>query len=206
MNVLFAADGSNEARAAATWLSRLPFTGARLDIATVVPENSLEASEKQPTGTPRPGSREEAQWVQTQAMAEELSAAFAEVRPHLLAGRAAAQILALARITGADLIVLGHRKRTAVAETVLGSVSREVVSRSTCPVLLARAGSRFPRRVLVAFDGSVAARSGLDALLQIPLPADANVSVLTVATSIAPEVPLIDVYGAAGVLPPESCA
>lgn len=63
MNVLFATDGSSEARAAAAWLSRLAFGGARLDIATVVPENALDPSEGQPKRVPRRGSREEAQWV-----------------------------------------------------------------------------------------------------------------------------------------------
>lgn len=60
-----------------------------------------------------------------------------------------------ARRIGADLVVVGAREQGSVAAAILGSVSREVVDRAPCSVLVARQGA--VSRVLVATDGSPAA-------------------------------------------------
>jgi nucleotide-binding universal stress UspA family protein len=53
-------------------------------------------------------------------------------------GRAAAEIMALAEETGADLIVMGSRGRTGIARIVLGSVARKVLNSSNASVLIVR--------------------------------------------------------------------
>jgi nucleotide-binding universal stress UspA family protein len=60
---------------------------------------------------------------------------------HVLVGHAAHQILKTAATYAADLIVVGHRGRSAIREWVSGSTSRRVVSHATCPVLVVRARS-----------------------------------------------------------------
>lgn len=57
---------------------------------------------------------------------------------HILVGHPADQILKTAARHGADLIVVGHRGRSAIAEWVSGSTSRRVVSYARCPVLVVR--------------------------------------------------------------------
>ncbi len=54
----------------------------------------------------------------------------------VMAGRAAAEILAQAEEVGASLIVIGTRQHSDLARLVSGSVSQQVIHRSTCPVLV----------------------------------------------------------------------
>ena len=55
---------------------------------------------------------------------------------HVLDGDAAEQLVALSERVGADLLVLGSGKRSALSRAVLGSVARAVVEASRVPVLL----------------------------------------------------------------------
>ena len=68
-------------------------------------------------------------------------------------GNPAQMILQAARTTKADLIVVGARGRSRVAEAVLGSVSHRVLMHSPCTTLIARREARPIQRVLVAVEG-----------------------------------------------------
>jgi nucleotide-binding universal stress UspA family protein len=57
----------------------------------------------------------------------------------VLVGHPADQILKAAARQGADLIVVGHRGRSAIRDWVSGSTSRRVFTHATCPVLVVRA-------------------------------------------------------------------
>jgi nucleotide-binding universal stress UspA family protein len=61
-----------------------------------------------------------------------------ELHAHVLVGHAADQILKWASQHGVDLIVVGHRGRSAIAEWVSGSTSRRVVAHAKGPVLVVR--------------------------------------------------------------------
>ena len=61
-----------------------------------------------------------------------------ELETRIVVGHAAEQILRLAADTGADLIVVGHRGRSAIREWLFGSTSRRVVSHAACSVLVVR--------------------------------------------------------------------
>lgn len=58
---------------------------------------------------------------------------------HVLVGHPADQILKSAARHGADMIVVGHRGRSAIRDWVSGSTSRRVFTHATCPVLVVRA-------------------------------------------------------------------
>jgi nucleotide-binding universal stress UspA family protein len=62
-----------------------------------------------------------------------------ELRTHVLVGHPADQILKTAAAQGVDLIVVGHRGRSAIREWVSGSTSRRIVTHARCPVLVVRA-------------------------------------------------------------------
>jgi nucleotide-binding universal stress UspA family protein len=58
---------------------------------------------------------------------------------HARIGKAADEILALAKEVGADLIVIGTKGLTGVEHYVLGSVAEKVVREAGCAVIVARA-------------------------------------------------------------------
>lgn len=107
--------------------------------------------------------------------AEPLVARGLGVERHVVAGRAATEILGVAGRIGADLIVSGSRGRGRLASMLLGSVAAEVAADAPCPVLVARSTS--VTRLLVATDGSNAANAIPDRLAALGafagLPADA---------------------------------
>lgn len=61
------------------------------------------------------------------------------LQTRVLVGHPADQILKTAATHGADLIVVGHRGRSAIREWVSGSTSRRIVTHAKCPVLVVRA-------------------------------------------------------------------
>jgi len=101
------------------------------------------------------------------------------IEPILLHGRAASAILDEARAMPADLIVVGHRGHGRWEETLLGSVSSEVVDHARCPVLVARDERLGP--ILFADDGSPSARMAEQVLTGWPMFTGLPVTVLTVA-------------------------
>jgi nucleotide-binding universal stress UspA family protein len=83
---------------------------------------------------------------------------------HLLEGRAADEILDLARQIGAGLVVIGSRGLGPVGRIALGSVSEAVIHHSDWPVLVLRGGEDAwpPERVIFGDEGSEAARAAGD--------------------------------------------
>jgi nucleotide-binding universal stress UspA family protein len=62
----------------------------------------------------------------------------------------------------ADVIVIGWRGHGTFQRLLMGSVSRRVVERATCPVLVVRRRVREVRRVVIGVDGSADARRAVD--------------------------------------------
>lgn len=82
---------------------------------------------------------------------------------HAAAGRPEAEIVRLAEIVGADLVVVGNRGYGALRRAVMGSVSTGVVRHAHCPVLVVRGRegdeTNLPGRILLALDGSKGAEA-----------------------------------------------
>jgi nucleotide-binding universal stress UspA family protein len=89
-------------------------------------------------------------------VAAELREAGVATESRTVRGKPEQAIVAEADRFGADLVVVGARRQGSIAATLLGSVSRAVVERASCSVLIAR--STAIRRVLLATDGSLPAR------------------------------------------------
>jgi nucleotide-binding universal stress UspA family protein len=82
----------------------------------------------------------------------------------------AAVILDEAGRFGADAIVVGWRGHGTVRRLLAGSVSRAVVQRADCSVLVARAAPRAVRRLVVGFDASPGGRQTMRFLSRLPCP------------------------------------
>ncbi len=106
-------------------------------------------------------------------------AGYAHVDPILLDGRPARAIVEEARAFDADLIVVGHRGRGAVASRLLGSTSAEVIEHAPCAVLVARSSHLGP--MIVATDGSDPSRRSVDALARWPMFEGLPITIVSVA-------------------------
>jgi nucleotide-binding universal stress UspA family protein len=74
-------------------------------------------------------------------MTAQLQAAGRSAEAERREGDAATELLAAARESQADLIVIGTHGRTGLARLVLGSVARNVLQHASCSVLVVREGS-----------------------------------------------------------------
>jgi nucleotide-binding universal stress UspA family protein len=80
----------------------------------------------------------------------------------------------------ADLVVVGSRGHGAVASLLIGSTARTLAILCPVPILIVRGPGKAPQRVLLAYDGSPAARAALALLRRLPLPHEATVVALNV--------------------------
>ena len=100
------------------------------------------------------------------------------VDTRILPGMPADAILGEADRFNADLIIVGAHRQSSLTATLLGSVSRAVVERAGCSVLVARSATA--RRVLLATDGSSPARLATTILATSPMFASSVVRVVGV--------------------------
>ena len=132
--ILVAHDGSDGAAGALGWAARLAQqTGARLVVVRAwSPLDDL--------GKHR--DRADFHEMHTEALAEltswcaDVVASGVEVDPRIVEDLPVPGIVAAARDCGADLVVCGTRGRSAVKGLVLGSVARELPTKSHLPVTI----------------------------------------------------------------------
>lgn len=157
MNVLFATDGSSSAEQAQQLVASIDWPAPSHITVLHVEQLFVEDLEI-------PGDRltDAHQKLRADVDSEigrvktELSGSGRDVETRVVIDRTASAIVAEARRTNADLIVMGSHGRGAFASAMLGSVSAEVVDHAPCPVLIGRT----PRitRLVLAHDGSDGAR------------------------------------------------
>lgn len=168
MRVLLATDGSDDARAATTWLTQFPLpAGSRVRIVTVVslPTAALDLPTVRDFLS---GLREDAQRAAETAR-EALAARFPDAEVQVVEGDARQAILRAAEGWPADLVVLGARGLGTVAGFLLGSVSLSVARHAPCSVLVVKGGARGLGGALLAVDGSEHARAAAAFLAGLPL-------------------------------------
>jgi nucleotide-binding universal stress UspA family protein len=173
MKFLYATDGSEGAKAGATFLSRLPLTtGDEINILTVIQDEEARGA---------------AQPILADAK-ETLQNTGATIKSAVRRGNAALEILDAIRWaaeeTPSDCIVVGTRGLSAIARFFLGSVAERAARMSPCPVLVAQPSDPVKpvSRVVIGFDGSRGARRAVTFVEKMPLPADAEICLVTVVT------------------------
>jgi nucleotide-binding universal stress UspA family protein len=164
--ILVATDGSEEAELAATTAAILAQkTGSELHVVHVFGIGSVgppvypEATDLQGEALEEEAeeriSEQRAREVLEEAVGKVRSAGGTVVEAHLLEGRTAPEIVALAEEIGAGLIVMGSRGRGGIRRALMGSVSDSVMRHAHCPVLVVRSEPvSFPTKILLATDGS----------------------------------------------------
>ena len=100
--------------------------------------------------------------------ARTLGRRWADAEARVLKGGPADAIVAEARRTHADVIVVGWRGHGTVRRLLMGSVSRAVVRQSPCAVLVARKAVRAVGTILLGIDGSSHSFSAFDLVTRLP--------------------------------------
>jgi nucleotide-binding universal stress UspA family protein len=183
VRILFATDGSPGAAIAFDTLAALPLRPIDEVVVVSYPTYLLAA---------RPGGGgivsslmehelEKARGVVDTTVAALAAAQKARVRGFVAHGLEAVDaILQAALDCQADLIVVGSRGRRLLSSLVLGSTARTLAMITPVPILIVRERRTAFRRVLIAYDGSEAARAALALVRRLPLPTDARLTLATV--------------------------
>jgi nucleotide-binding universal stress UspA family protein len=133
--ILLATDGSDDASEALEFAERLcRELGAQLEVLTVKPAPILGRAGASPPilEVEEPGGAEHI----AAAAADEAVAVGVPARSHVAHGDPAEMIVTAGDALGAELIVVGSRGLGAVAGSLLGSVSHELIKRSHIPVTI----------------------------------------------------------------------
>jgi nucleotide-binding universal stress UspA family protein len=185
MRVLLATDGSGSAAIAAELVKNIRWPqGSSIDVIRVVGEPSLEGIVGPwPLGLPTPPALEATEVADAEdallVTVQPLSKLGLKTAHAVLRGRPADAILEWIEGHRPDLVVVGTRGDSELTQTLVGSVSAELVDRSPVPVLVARRPTL--QRVVVAVDGSDIASRAVATVRRWPFLAAATIRVLSVA-------------------------
>ena len=189
MNVLYATDGSRPSAEAGELLTRFRWAdGDRAVVLSVVPHHIFHTGR---IDSELSGPRNEILDEETRAAKEYAETAdrmlepfFPRVESRVHAGYPSREILNAAGEIGADLIVMGSHGRSGLTEWFLGSVSRSVLERAACSVLIGRPDVGPLSQPLLAYDGSPESEAALNFVARLPLPDGAKVMVVRVADPV----------------------
>ena len=125
------------------------------------------------------------------AAQSELSRSGHEVVTEIEAGFPRKAIAEYAKQWGADLIMVGSRRSTAVSRFLLGSVAQAVLRAAHCSVEIVRPSPRgvpaHGMKILVGTDGSHCSETAVRAVANCPWPAETLVRVISVREPVATE-------------------
>lgn len=178
-HIVSAADDSPEGRVAVQAGARLAEqAGARLTVLTVA-----QSPEGQP---PDPRLLDDLRRM----VARELSGVGSTLPPPQLAvasGLAGIEISRYAETEGADLVVVGRKRRSELQRLLVGDTADAVARRSRTPCLFVRAGENRLEHVLVAVDGSERGMAVLLAAMDFTRAIAAKLHAVTVEPAYANE-------------------
>jgi nucleotide-binding universal stress UspA family protein len=189
MRVLFATDGSDNAAIAAELVENIRWPlGSSIDVVRVVGYGSLNGIVGPwPLGLPTPpeleaGELQDAEDSLLRAV-ESLGRFGLKADHHVLRGRPADALLDWIERHRPDLVVVGTRGDSEIAQAIVGSVSAQLVDRSPVPVLVARRPTL--DRVVVAVDGSDIAGEAVATAMRWPFLAASTIRTISVAPAPA---------------------
>lgn len=109
-----------------------------------------------------------------------VSTSWGLVRANLLRGNPAEAVVRSAKREQADLLVIGSRGMTEFQPMLLGAVSRKLLMKAPCPVLVVKKPAAALKRVLLGADGSIESWEAVAWLKRLPEPIRPVVTVVSV--------------------------
>jgi nucleotide-binding universal stress UspA family protein len=125
---------------------------ARLDLLEVVEEAPPPGVTRAPKSEGLPKETRTALERDLQCVLTARRASDVKVKIFMRRGNVVQEILAQAKASRSDLVVIGSHGRGGVQRLVLGSVAEKVLRLATCPVLTVRSGVRLARRSRPPFE------------------------------------------------------
>jgi nucleotide-binding universal stress UspA family protein len=189
MRVLIATDGTDNAAIAAELVENIRWPlGSSIDIVRVVGVGGLNGMVGPwPLGIPTPPDLEAAELQDAEdsllRAVEPLRRVGLTADHHVLRGRPADALLDWIERHRPDLVVVGTRGDSGIAQAIVGSVSAQLVDQSPVPVLVARRATL--DRVVVAVDGSDIARDAVATAMRWPFLAASTIRTISVAPAPA---------------------
>ena len=160
MRILLATDLSSDSEIAQTLVMGMPLpAGSRIRVVHAIEPLNVAATFAVAPLPELPSSLSDDARRELATVARTLQRACVEIETAVRSGRPADVIVEESASFRPDLIVMGNRGRGAIATTLLGSVSAEVIDRvQSAPVLIARRPTL--ASVVLAEDGSPSAAAG----------------------------------------------
>jgi nucleotide-binding universal stress UspA family protein len=179
-HVLIAVDGSPSARAALRAAVRFPWPTGASGSAVVATQAAAGFRRAALKAALAGGALSTAQDA-----ARALSRRWPDAPARVVDASPVEGILDEARRVRATVIVMGWRGHGAVRRLLAGSVSRGVVRRAACPVLVVRRPSRAYRRLVIGVDGSAHAERALALVAAMAPPRGGHVTLVRVVDTMA---------------------
>ena len=159
---------------------------ARLNLLEVIEEAPPPGASRAPTSDGVPNETRRALERDLRRVLTARRASDVKVEISMRKGNVVQEILAQARTSRSDLVVIGTHGRGGVQRLVLGSVAEKVLRLATCPVLTVRRGVRLARRnrspfetILCPTDFSAAANKAVAYAKRLAQEADAKLILMT---------------------------
>ncbi|UCH43684.1 MAG: universal stress protein [Dehalococcoidales bacterium] len=191
MKIMLALDGSEYSEMSVKMLKalRLPST-TEVTIMTVVPEITFLGGITLDSLIAKGSNRDKARKEQDNKAStmlkepvETLRGNGLKVETLVCRGRPEEQIMKKASETKADLVVIGAKGTNNSPRFPLGSIAHKVMKYAPCSVMLVKEGPRYLRRVFFATDGSKYSDRVTRFLLELPLPKQSQVTIVSALES-----------------------
>ncbi|MBE0595903.1 MAG: universal stress protein [Desulfuromonadales bacterium] len=164
MRILYATDGSSQARAAGVLLAGLNLSPRdKITVLTVDDRRGEVAAD-----------------IIFRAALEDLSGTLARIDTQTREGYPDEEILNACKEWSADLLTVGAKGASGLVRFLLGGVTARVLRHAPCSVLIVRPEKTSIRRVILALDDSNSARAAAAALTAFPFPAGTEVQLVSV--------------------------
>ena len=186
-NILCAIDRSPSSRQAFGYAIALAkWQSARLNLLEVIEEAPPPGVSRVPTGDGVPNETRRALERDLRRVLTARRASDVKVEISMRKGKVVQEVLAQAKTSRSDLVVIGSHGRGGVQRLVLGSVAEKVLRLATCPVLTVRSGVRLARRsrspfgtILCPTDFSAAANKAVAYAKRLAQEADAKLILMS---------------------------